>query len=93
MIRATKVYFEEQDLFKVWLEEKIDRSDNKMTTSKSKALASWNSFRNTAGERPERAQDLTQRLQRHGFHEGRSPDRDNRERVWFGMELRYKSGF
>ena len=87
VVQATGVYFETQDLFKQWLDERVIRSDYKMTTPKSHALASWNAFRASAGEKPERDRDLNQRLTRHGFHEGRSDDRSHRERVWYGMEL------
>lgn len=87
VVKATGVYFETQDLFKQWLEERVVRSDYKMTTSKSRALASWNAFRASAGEKPERDRDLNQRLTRHGYHEGRSDDRSHRERVWYGMEI------
>jgi putative DNA primase/helicase len=87
--QATDIYFSEQDMFARWLEDRVHRCDHRITTPKSKALASWNAFRKEAGDRPEKAQDLNQRLSRAGFHEGRSPDRAHRERVWHGMGLHH----
>ena len=84
---ATATYFEEQDLFARWLDERVSRCEPKISTPKSRVLASWNAYRVAAGERAESARDLSQRLRRRGFHEGRSSDHANRERVWFGMEI------
>ena len=91
LCRRRQFYFDDQDLFTRWLEERVDRTDSTKTTTKEAALTSWNAFRAIAGERPEQAQDLAQRLRRAGFTEGRSRDRTNRKRVWHGMELRHDS--
>jgi putative DNA primase/helicase len=88
VMQATAVYFDDQDLFTRWLEERVDRTDSTKTTTKEAALTSWNAFRAIAGDRPEQAQDIAQRLRRAGFTDGRSRDRTNRKRVWLGMELR-----
>lgn len=84
---ATDLYFETQDTFAHWMEEHVSRADRKFFTAKSRALASWNAFRRRTGDNPEANRDLHQRLRRAGFHDGRSPNREHRERVWFGMEL------
>jgi len=85
---ATGSYFVEQDLFEQWLSEKTSRSaDMKVWTAKELVLGSWNLYRGAVGEKPESSRDMTQRMKRAGFHDGRSPDRDNRQRVWIGIEL------
>ena len=85
---ATGGYFSEQDLFAQWMNEKIARvPDMKVWTSKAAVLASWNAYRASAGEKPESARDLTQRMKRAGCRDARSPDHSNRQRVWIGIEL------
>ena len=86
---ATDSYFSEQDIFAHWLEERVDRTDYSLCTPKSQVLASWNTYRVRAGEKPENAKEMTHRLRRAGLREGRSTNRDHRERVWHGMELRH----
>ena len=86
---ATETYFAEQDVFGHWLDECVDRTDHRITTPKARALTSWNGYRQRMGEGPENAKELSERLRRAGFREGRSSDHSNRERVWHGMELRH----
>ncbi len=87
---ATDEYFSTQDLFTQWLAERVNGSDQKATTTKADALGSWNTFRQASGERPETHRDITQRLKRAGFVEGRAPlGGETRSRVWLGMELGY----
>ena len=85
---ATGDYFSEQDLFTQWVNEKVTRvADMKCWTSKEAVLASWNTYRDSTGEKPESARDFTQRMKRAGFREARSPDHSNRKRVWVGIDL------
>jgi putative DNA primase/helicase len=85
---ATGSYFVEQDLFEQWINEKTVRSrDMKVSTAKDLVLGNWNAHRAAVGEKPESSRVMAQRMRRAGFHEGRSPDRANRQRVWIGIEL------
>jgi putative DNA primase/helicase len=85
--QATKEYFENQDLFAQWLEEKCDAEPgNEFKTATSAQLfKSWMEFTTTAGEESGSRKGFAALLEQRGFQ----PDKINPGmRIWRGLRLK-----
>ncbi len=56
--RATSAYFEQQDAFRRWLEERCDLKDPKRSTDTRTAFADFNAWAKAGGEEPRRQQRI-----------------------------------
>jgi putative DNA primase/helicase len=83
---ATRDYFENQDLFGQWLEDKCDAEPgNEFKTATSAQLfKSWSEFMQAAGEDPGSRKGFAGMLERRGFQK----DRTGKARLWNGLRLK-----
>jgi putative DNA primase/helicase len=83
---ATADYFDNQDLFAQWLEEKCDAEpDNEFKSATAAQLfKSWSEFAQAAGEEPGSRKGFGMLLQRRGF----VADRTDKSRLWRGLRLK-----
>jgi len=86
--KATNQYFDEQDLFKQWIESDLDRTDPKAHCLKTDATKSWNTFRSQHGEAQENSKALHQRLRKVRVNETRVSVGQQSKRAWVGIKLR-----
>lgn len=86
IIAATAEYFENQDLFGQWLDEKCDAEPgNEFKTATSAQLfKSWSEFTQAAGEEPGTRKGFGMLLERRGF----TRDRTGKARLWQGLRLK-----
>jgi putative DNA primase/helicase len=82
---ATANYFENQDLFGQWLEDKCDAEPgNEFKTATSAQLfESWSKFAQAAGEEPGTRKGFASLLERRGF----VMNRTKKARLWQGLRL------
>lgn len=87
VLAATASYFENQDLFAQWLEEKCDAEpDNPhKTTTSADLFKSWSDYAKAAGDTAGIRKSFARILERHRF----KPDRAHGgTRIWRGIRLR-----
>ena len=88
MLVATASYFDNQDLFAQWLEEKCDADpgNESKTTSSAELFKSWSAYAKAAGDSAGTRKSFARTLERHRF----DPDRQAHTgtRIWRGIRLR-----
>jgi putative DNA primase/helicase len=86
VIAATSSYFDNQDLFSQWLDEKCNTEPgNKELTGRSADLfASWSAYAKAAGELPGSRKSFARQLERRGFVAYRRGDKVG-TRAWYGI--------
>ena len=88
----TASYFENQDLFAQWLEEKCDvEPDNPhKTTTSADLFKSWSDYAKGAGDTAGIRKSFARILERHRF----KPDRAHGgTRIWRGIHLKVPTGY
>jgi putative DNA primase/helicase len=85
---ATRSYFENQDLFGQWLEEKCNAEpgNEKKTATSADLFASWSQFAKAAGETPGNRKSFARQLERRGFRSYRKGDKAG-TRAWYGIDM------
>jgi putative DNA primase/helicase len=84
---ATETYFDEQDLFKQWVEECCDVGPQKSDTQAS-LFASWKAFCERNGDHPGGSKTFTQMLKKAGYTPlGKTPGQRNK-RGFKGISVR-----
>jgi putative DNA primase/helicase len=84
---ATANYFENQDLFSQWLEEKCnpEPGNESMTATSADLFASWAAYSKAAGDRPGTRKSFARMLERRHF----KPYRQHGGiRAWYGIRLK-----
>lgn len=84
---ATSSYFENQDLFTQWIEEKCNAApgDKTKTSTSADLFVSWSTFAKAAGElHPGSRKSFARLLERKGFEPYRREDL-TRTRCWYGI--------
>jgi putative DNA primase/helicase len=83
---ATTSYFDNQDIFSQWLEEKCNAvpGDREKTAPSADLFASWSAFAKAAGETPGSRKSFARLLERKGFQPYRRGDK-KRTRAWYGI--------
>ena len=93
VLAATASYFENQDLFSQWIEEKCDAEPgNEFKTATSAALfASWSSYAKAAGDVAGSRTSFARLLERRRFE----PYRQGHDsaRAWRGIRLKPSSDY
>jgi putative DNA primase/helicase len=86
---ATASYFDNQDMFSQWLEERcVTEPGNKNKTDTSANLfASWAAFAKAAGEVSGSRKSFAKLLEQRGFEQYRKGDK-MRTRAWWGLYVR-----
>jgi putative DNA primase/helicase len=84
---ATASYFENQDLFGQWIQEKCDATpgDRNKTASSADLFASWSKFAKAAGETPGSRKSFARMLERRGFVPYRKGH--SQIRAYYGIEV------
>jgi len=87
---ATQAYFEDQDLFRQWLEDEceIEPGTSYLWERTVDLFASWSAYAKAAGEHPGSLKNFTPALIRHGLQ----PYRTKQVRGWSGIRLKLSSG-
>ena len=91
---ATKRYFDRQDLFNQWLEDRceVEQPRNRWHTATSVELfASWVKYAKAAGDEPGSRKAFASKLEREGFIAFRENGLD-RTRAWRGVRLKPVGG-
>jgi putative DNA primase/helicase len=83
---ATQSYFESQDVFTQWLEEKCSAKpgDRSKSDTSANLFASWSAYAKAAGEPPGTRKAFARMLERAGFEPYRKLDRA-RTRAYYGL--------
>src|SRR5262249_57456813 len=83
---ATSEYFEKQDLFSQWLNEKCDAEPGNLFKSATSAelFKSWSEFLKIAGEAPGTQKGFAGIMKQHNF----VLDRTKKVRLWRGLRLK-----
>ena len=83
---ATAGYFDTQDTFGEWLQEKCNAEpgNKKKTATSSELFASWSTFAKAAGEEPGTRKRFAKQLEKRGFIPYRREDR-SQTRAWYGL--------
>lgn len=86
VIDATDAYFEEQDVFGQWLNERCDvkRGDSRYMERASLLFASWTAFCKQNGDPPGNSTTFAETLSKGGF----SKKRSNSGNIYLGIALR-----
>jgi putative DNA primase/helicase len=79
---ATSDYFETQDVFGQWLDERCVRGPEK-TESPTRLFRDWSHFAHVAGDEPGSQKSMAARLEKTGFRRGKRGG----ERYWRGLAL------
>ncbi len=81
---ATDDYFNDQDLFGQWLDERCDVGE-RCTAPPTKLYKSWSEYARAAGDEAGTMKSFVSELQRRGFTSGKS----NGARIYRGLRLRF----
>jgi putative DNA primase/helicase len=86
VMAATESYFEDQDLFRQWLEDEcdVDPGNTYKWERSSDLFASWSAYAKAAGEHPGTVKKLGPALIRHSVRSYRT----KHVRGWFGIRLK-----
>lgn len=89
VFEATEQYFEAQDVFGQWLDERcrVERENHYLFTPTADLFASYNSFRKEVGEGPVDMRSFGPEIEKAGFRKGRSPASAGKKRGFEGIEL------
>jgi putative DNA primase/helicase len=88
VIAATASYFDNQDLFAQWLEEKCDAEPGNQhkTATSAELFKSWSDYAKAAGDPPGNRKSFARILERHGFKSHRQSHSGTR--MWRGVRLK-----
>ncbi|GEO13800.1 phage/plasmid primase, P4 family [Microvirga aerophila] len=86
---ATQSYFEDQDLFRQWLDDEcdVDPGTSYKWERSADLFASWSAYAKAAGEHPGSLKNFGPAMIRHGMQ----PYRTKRLRGWSGIRLKVSS--
>lgn len=86
VMETTQNYFEDQDLFRLWLEDECeaDPGNDYRWERSADLFASWWAYAKAAGEHPGSLKNFGPSMMRHGM----SPYRTKHVRGWSGVRLR-----
>lgn len=83
---ATNAYFEDQDVFGQWLDDRCIREPGKWELP-AKLYRDWSEYAKAAGEEPGPIKSLKPKLERHGMRAAKTAGL----RVYRGLELKHES--
>ncbi len=89
---ATAEYFDEQDVFGRWLEERciVEPGNRGLFESRGKLFADWSDFAKKNGETAGTSKSFATTMLRHGFDRDRRPVNGKTQRGYVGVELYFE---
>lgn len=93
VVAATDQYFDRQDLFAQWIEDKcrVEAENRSLFTSTINLYRSWSKFMSEAGEHPGDQKALTEKLDRLNLSRHRLPASLGKHRGYLGIEILTRS--
>ncbi|MFZ2445859.1 MAG: phage/plasmid primase, P4 family [Syntrophobacteraceae bacterium] len=86
VIEATRVYFDDQDLFTQWLDECCDKGTGKIETT-ARLYSSWKEYSERSGELPGSVKTFSANLSRREFQADRATVFGVTQRIFRGISL------
>ncbi len=87
VLQATAAYFDEQDVFTVWLEECCERGADKSDTTAS-LFKSWKGWAERNGDDPGNSKSFTPRMTKAGFELVKNTPGNHGKRGFKGVTLK-----
>jgi putative DNA primase/helicase len=89
---ATDDYFEEQDLFRQWLEECTEEASERVGERTTKLYGSWKSYAENAGDEAGSQRSFREKMQRAGFEYKAHLPADHNGRGFIRLRIRIQQG-
>lgn len=95
VFEATEQYFEAQDVFGQWLDERcrVEKENHYLFTPTTALFSSYNSFRKEVGEGPVDMRSFSPEMEKAGFRKTRTPASAGKKMGFEGVELIEKTDY